>query len=200
MTHPTQATFDAPIEVLDHFHDAMRRHARALCGIADACEAPGFPSPAERRAALEIVRCFDEAAFQHHRDEEEDLFPALVHVVPSGELNAVRALVFRLRRDHRRLEALWAPLSRMVSAIARGHRVPLVPAHAAEFAVALERHLAYEDAQLLPLARRVMDSRVAQRMGARMARRRAQPPHPVEASDETYPGLPSTRARVSSGQ
>lgn len=176
--------FDAPIEVLDHFHDAMRRHARALCGIADACEAPGFPSPAERSAALEIVRCFDEAAFQHHRDEEEDLFPALFHAVQSNELNAVRSLVFRLRRDHRRIEALWAPLSRMASAIARGHRVLLIPAHAAEFAVTLSRHLDYEDAHLLPLARRVMDSRGEQRMGARMARRRAGPVHPVAAAAE----------------
>jgi hemerythrin-like domain-containing protein len=167
-----RTTFHAPLDIIDGFHEAMRRNARALCAIADACEAPGFPSAAERERAREILRCFDEAAFEHHRDEEEDLFPALVHVVPSTELNAVRSLVFRLRRDHRRLEALWAPLSRMVAAIAQGHRVPLVPAHAAEFCVTLERHLDHEDAELLPLARRVMDQRRAQRMAERMARRR----------------------------
>lgn len=174
--------FTAPLDVIDGFHEAMRRNARALCRIADACEAPGFPCPEERETAREILRCFDEAALQHHRDEEEDLFPALVNVVPSSELNAVRALVFRLRRDHRRLEGLWMPLSRMVAAIAQGHRAPLAPAHAAEFAVTLERHLDHEDVHLLPLARRVMDQRRSQRMAERMEQRRA--PHTHD--DPTY--------------
>ena len=164
-------TFEAPLDALDDFHEAMRRQARALCALADDCEAPGFPTPEQRRAALAIVRCFDAAAFQHHRDEEEDLFPALFNNAPSGELNAVRDLVFRARRDHRRLEAQWAPLARMVAAIARGERTPLVPAHAAEFAATLERHLVLEDMYLLPLARRILDPRMAQHVGRRMARR-----------------------------
>ena len=167
----------APLKEIDAFHEAMREQARILCALADACEAPGFPSAEDRAAAAAVVRCFDHAAFQHHRDEEEDLFPALVGVVPSNELNAVRALTFRLVRDHRRLEALWAPIARMVAGIACGQRALLLPAHAAEFAVTLERHLAYEDLHLLPLARRVVNRRVEQRMSERMALRRLPPTH-----------------------
>jgi hemerythrin-like domain-containing protein len=169
---PRIAAFAAPIDLLEDFHETMRRHARALCALADCCEAPRFPSREQRDMALAILRCFDEAALRHHRDEEEDVFPALVNAVAAEELNAVRDLLFRLRRDHRRLEAQWDPLSRMVAAIAQGHRTPLVPAHAAEFACTLERHLALEDAELLPLARRLVNPRLAEHVGARMARRR----------------------------
>jgi hemerythrin-like domain-containing protein len=167
------SAFDAPIEVLDGFHHTMRRHARVLCRLADDCEAPGFPTAAQRVAALAILHCFDEAAFRHHRDEEEDVFPVLLNLAPAEQLNAVRDLVFRLRRDHRRLEAQWAPLSRMVADIVQGQRAPLVPAHAADFAVTLERHLDQEDTELLPLARRLIHPRVAERVGQRMARRRS---------------------------
>jgi hemerythrin-like domain-containing protein len=167
------ASFAAPIDVLDDFHETMRRQARALCALADSCEASQFPTREQRDTALAILRCFDEAALRHHRDEEEDIFPALINVAPAAELNAVRDLVFRLRRDHRRLEAQWQPLSRMVAAIAQGHRTPLVPAHAAEFACTLERHLAVEDSQLMPLARRLVNPRLAEHVGQRMARRRA---------------------------
>lgn len=162
----------APLEMLEDFHQVMRRHARALCALADCCEAPGFPSHEQRETALAIVRCFDEAAHRHHRDEEEDVFPAMVKAVPSDELNALRDLLFRLRRDHRQLEAQWAPLSRMIAAIAQGHRTPLLPAHAAEFAATLERHLALEDSQLWPLARRLVDKRLTEHVALRMAWRR----------------------------
>jgi hypothetical protein len=169
-------SFDTPLALLGDFHGIMRSHARGLCELADRCEAPGFPTREDRYLARAVVRCFDEAALRHHRDEEEDLFPALVNAAPAGELNAVRDLLFRLRRDHRRLEAQWAPLARMVAAIAQGQRMPLVAAHAAEFACTLERHLDTEDTQLLPLARRLLNTRLAGFVGERMARRRA-PPH-----------------------
>lgn len=169
------ASFAAPIDLLDDFHEIMRRHARALCALADQCEAAHFPAREQRDTALAVLRCFDEAALRHHRDEEEDLFPALVNAAPAEELNAVRDLLFRLRRDHRRLEVQWQPLSRMVAAIAQGQRTALVPAHAAEFACTLERHVAVEDSQLLPLARRLMNPRLAEHVGQRMARRRARP-------------------------
>ena len=167
------AAFAAPIDLLDDFHEIMRRHARALCALADDCEAPHFPTREQRDTAVAILRCFDETALRHHRDEEEDVFPALINVAPAEELNAVRDLLFRLRRDHRRLEAQWTPLSRMVAAIAQGHRTPLAPAHAAEFACTLERHLAVEDAELLPLARRLLNPRMAEHVGLRMFRRRS---------------------------
>jgi hypothetical protein len=63
-----------------------------------------------------------------------------------------------------------------VAAIAQGHRTPLVPAHAAEFACTLERHLGVEDAELLPLARRLLNPRLGEHIGARMAQRRSRQP------------------------
>jgi hypothetical protein len=163
----------SPIEVIDGCHDAMRRAARALCALAAQPVAHGVPyDRAGRETAGAVLACFDSVAREHHRDEEDDLFPALFRHVASAELNAVRALVFRLRAEHRRIEALWATMREPVAAVVAGYPAHVDATRAAAFAHALERHLAFEDAQLLPLASRVLDPRLSDHVARRMARRR----------------------------
>ena len=169
---PTPAAgFDEPSEILDGCHERIRRQCALIVRIAAHLAKHGADAEA-REAAAGVIRYFEGAAANHHRDEEEDLFPLLHYAAPSGELNAVRALLALLRDDHRRLEARWADMHSRLAAIVEG-RPPDLDADVAEgFAEAYERHIALEEAQLLPLARRVLDARATERMGTRMARRR----------------------------
>ena len=163
-----------PLEIIDGCHDAMRRAVRSLCALAERPTQPGTPyDEAGREAARAVLGCFDMLAHEHHRDEEDDLFPALFRHVPSAELNAVRALVFRLRAEHRRLEAMWSTLRGPVAAIVAGYAARIDTTRASAFSHALERHLAFEDAQMLPLASRVLDERLSDHVARRMALRRA---------------------------
>lgn len=166
------ADFDRPLEMLDQCHQRIRRTCDLLVRVAVHIRSRGCDGDA-RDAARMVVRFFDTAGANHHRDEEDDLFPALVHYVPSAELNAVRSLVFKLRAQHAELDALWAAMRPLAIAVAAGRDSELAVEMAQSFAAATERHIATEEAELLPLARRVLGGPLLARVGASMARRRS---------------------------
>ena len=165
------AGFDHPINILDGCHERIQRQCVAIGRIAAHVAEQG-PDAEARVAAANVIRYFDTAGANHHRDEEEDLFPALQQYAPSKELNAVFALLHRLKADHKRLDALWTGMRARLAAIAEGRDGGLTAALAADFAAAYERHIALEEAELLPLARRVLDEPLLRALGGRMARRR----------------------------
>jgi len=165
------AGFDHPIEILDGCHERILRNCELVERIAAHVASKG-PDEEARTAAAGVIRYFDTAGANHHRDEEQDLFPALQHSAPSAELNAVFALIFRLRTDHKNLDALWSDMRRRLAAVAEGRDRELTPAAARHFAAAYKHHIALEEAELLPLARRVLDERLLKVLGGSMARRR----------------------------
>jgi hemerythrin-like domain-containing protein len=169
---PTPAAgFDHPIDILDGCHERILRNCAVIERIAAHVALKGADAEATT-AAAGVIRYFDTAGANHHRDEENDLFPALQQYAPSAELNAVFDLVFRLKADHKRLDALWADMRPRLSRLAEGRDAGIAAALAADFKAAYERHIALEEAELLPLARRVLDESILRALGGRMARRR----------------------------
>ena len=165
------AGFDHPLDMLAACHERIRRTCALLVRLAGHLSAHGVDEEA-RDAARSALRYFDTAGQDHHRDEEQDLFPAIVHHVPSVELNAARALVARLREEHLRLDAAWREMRTRLAWVAEDDSPELDAAAAAAFAAAYERHIALEEAELLPLARRVLPAAALEALGRRMARRR----------------------------
>lgn len=169
---PTPAAgFDHPIDVLDGCHERILRNCALVERIAAHVATKG-PDTEAATAAAGVIRYFETAGANHHRDEEDDLFPALQQYAPSAELNAVYDLIFRLKADHKRLDALWADMRLRLSAVAEGRDGKLDAAVAAAFTAAYQHHIALEEAELLPLARRVLDESLLRALGGRMARRR----------------------------
>lgn len=171
--HSQAADFDHPIEILDGCHERIRHHCALIEKIAAHVERSGADAEA-REAAFRVVRFFEGAAANHHRDEEEDLFPALHHFAP--DLNAARDLMHRLRVDHVRLAVLWADMRARLIAMRQGDASGLDAATAAAFSTAYDRHIVLEEAELLPLARRCLDAQTVARLGRRMAYRRGVSP------------------------
>ena len=169
------ADFDHPIEILDSCHGKILRNCVLVERIAAHVAAKGLDEEA-RTAAAGVIRYFDTAGANHHRDEEQDLFPALQQYAPSAELNAVFALLFKLRSDHRKLDALWDDMRRRLAHIVAGRDGDLPPAVAAHFHAAYRQHIALEEAEVLPLARRVLEPRIVAALGSRMAARRGARP------------------------
>jgi len=60
---------DEPLEALQACHARIEEQLRTLERLAQR----GSPD----RAAAEVVRYFDTSGAQHHRDEDQDLFPLL---------------------------------------------------------------------------------------------------------------------------
>ena len=170
--YPTpSADFDHQIDILDGCHQRIRRNCDVIERLAAHLLDKGADAEA-RVAALNVMRFFDTAGSNHHRDEEDDLFPALQHHVPSEELNALFSLLHRLRADHRKLDGLWAEMHRCLTGIIQGRDGGLTGERAREFTAAYQRHIELEEAELLPIARRVLDERMIAALGGSMARRR----------------------------
>lgn len=97
---PSAPTFEQPFEMLHACHDRVRRMLALLDRLVAHIPANGVDRQA-REAARDVLRYFDEAAPQHHLDEELHVFPRLESGAPAG----VRELVARLRADHEVMKA-----------------------------------------------------------------------------------------------
>ncbi|MBP0464279.1 hemerythrin domain-containing protein [Roseomonas sp. PWR1] len=148
------------------FLSAEHARQRALLGHLER-----FARKPGRRGRVAMARAL--AAWLAHdlplhlRDEEESLFPRLPAVIAP--------LVDTLAADGRVAARQCAMLQADLLAIARGHPAParFLPA-ALDFAAAYRRHLALEEAELLPAARRILNTTERDAIAGEMAARRDQ--------------------------
>jgi hemerythrin-like domain-containing protein len=169
---PTPAAdFDHPLEMLDDCHDRVRRNCALAGRIAEHLRTRGADEDAAG-AARSVLRYFTLAARNHHDDEEKDLFPAMLSAADASERPAVQALVDRLVAEHVALGHLWAAMRTRLELVADGRDAEIPEAQAKEFAAAYERHIQLEEAELLPLAKRLLDPVTLARVGHAMAERR----------------------------
>ena len=165
------AGFDAPLEMLGACHERMQRQCQTLRRLAPHVAAHGADRQAQE-AAQAVLRYFDRAAVDHHADEEQDLFPALLEAMAGSDAVCLRELVAALTQQHRELDAHWQALRPMLLRLAAGEHVRLDAALVERFAAACMQHLAREDAELLPMAARLIDETQLQRIGRAMRVRR----------------------------
>ena len=165
------AGFDDPIEILDGCHHRIRRNCACIERIVAHVAKQGADEEA-RIAAASVLRYFDTAGRDHHRDEEDDLFPALYREAPPAGRPGVERLLERLRADHRVLDALWERVRPALEAITQGRDPGLTAGLAALFTETFTQHIACEETELLPLARRLLSPATLSRLGVAMAARR----------------------------
>jgi hemerythrin-like domain-containing protein len=84
----------------------------------------------------------------------------------------IRELTQALVADHRTLQAAWAQLRGPLQAVAEGRSAQLPAAQVEAFVALNESHGAREDAELLPMAERLLDDAALARIGDAMRRRR----------------------------
>lgn len=162
----SNADFDHPLDMLGECHERIEERCALLHRLAAHLAANGCDEQA-RQAAANVVRYFDTAGEHHHEDEEKDLFPRLVGAVPEAG-----ALVHTLKREHGEMRTAWQALRVPLAAIAAGGGAALDAAQVERFTTLYRAHIAREEAELLPLAARVLDADTLREIGAAMAQRR----------------------------
>jgi len=165
------AGFDAPLDMLDACHQRLERQCETLCRLVPHVAAHGADMQA-REAAQAVMRYFDRSAVDHHADEEQDLFPALLEAMAGSDAVCLRELTAQLTQQHRELEAAWRGLRGVLARLAAGQAAALDPAAVEHLVAAYRQHLAREEAELLPMAARLIDAATLQRIGQAMAARR----------------------------
>ena len=147
--------------------DFSRSHAGILTQLDGLGELPALIAPAQRarQIARDVLAFFDTAILEHHRQEEDTLFPAVLRNAASGpELEWARIMTERLTRDHRQIEAWWARLQPQLVRIAAGQDTPFDDGVLERLIDEYRAHARYEEAEFLPLSQTILG-----RDGAHMA-------------------------------
>lgn len=162
--------FEQPFEMLEACHERVQRMLALLERLREWLPEHGADQSA-RDAARDVMRYFDQAAPQHHRDEELHVFPALLG---GGDADTV-ALVRRLQDDHVQMESRWQAARAVLAGIQAGELPRLAAADEAAldaFAQLYDGHIEAEEAIAYPAAAALLDARAQAAMGEEMMRRR----------------------------
>ena len=142
-----------PIAGFSKCHDGI------LTQLADFAELAQLVTASNRARAIagQTLALFEPVVLEHHRDEETELFPATVRsAVPGAEADWVQAMVQRLTREHRTIEALWKNVKPAVKLAAAGKPAQLDGPAIAELVRAYAAHARFEEEQFLPVAQEVL--------------------------------------------
>ncbi|MGL6042025.1 MAG: hemerythrin domain-containing protein [Deefgea sp.] len=160
-------TFETPVAMLIACHDRVRQYAALTEKLAVHLQKNGADAAAVA-GAQSILRYFDVAAPLHHQDEDDDLFPALLHTA-SPELARV---IREITAEHDELGALWQQVRAALLAVVSGHSKLLDLSLAQQFALRYPAHAAREELEIYPFAATLLDEACLAQLGKTMSARR----------------------------
>ena len=163
--------FEQPLGALETCHARIETHLVMLERLVAYVAQQGCDAKA-REAARFIMRYFDTAGVQHHRDEDEDLFPLLRRKAAGLGRAEVSAVINELEGDHRTMDLQWSRLRARLDELTCNPYALLVPDDIAGFAWLYRRHMEKESALVLPFAKEALDRDERAALGERMAARR----------------------------
>ena len=144
---------DAPLTNFSHCHAGILRH------LDDFGQLPALLEPAQRlrQIAERFVEFFREAVFEHHQEEERELFPAvLASAAPGAERERVQQMVDQLTREHRDVEAQWKQLEPLIKKLAKGQPADVNPQAVSSLVAQYQAHARFEEQEFLPLSEKIL--------------------------------------------
>lgn len=164
-------SFEVPLEMLAACHGRVQAQCDTLRRLLPHLAQQGADRAAQE-AATAVMRYFDTAAVHHHADEEVDLFPALIEAMAGSDAVCLRGMTRALTDEHRELEMRWQRVRAGLEAVTRGDPAVLQAAEVQAFVDQYASHIAREEAELLPMAARLLSDEEITRIGAAMRKRR----------------------------
>lgn len=159
----TNPIIEDPLTNFSHCHEGIIAHLDAFG------ELPRMLETAEQACAIaeETLQFFRVAVFDHHAEEEKDLFPAVLAAASKGaEHDKVKAMVTALVAEHREIEAIWRALEPGVVQLAKGRLTTDVDGPAVISLVQkYHAHARLEEERFLPMAEQILgrqDSKLAE--------------------------------------
>ncbi len=152
---PTQPPVDtdAPLNNFANCHAGIVKHLTALDELPALLE----PAARARQIAEEALEFFREAIFEHHLEEERELFPAVIaSAQPGAELERVKAMAKRLTDEHRAIEALWKQLEKGLKPVAKGQSTRLDVSELHRLVTEYKAHATFEETEFLPLSEEIL--------------------------------------------
>ena len=144
---------DQPIDDFSQCHAGIFKKLELLG------ELPALLEPAQRarEVAEKSLEFFREAIFEHHLDEERELFPAVIEsAVDEAERFKVQAMNKRLTEEHRELERLWKSLESGLKKVVKGQFGDVNVADLSRLVSQYRAHAQFEEQEYLPLAQQIL--------------------------------------------
>jgi hemerythrin-like domain-containing protein len=148
------------------------RNIEAQLGTLEELSRNPAPTAAAARA---VVRYFDTEGREHHRDEDEDLFPLLRVLAAERGRADVAAVMEELEREHASMDRQWSRLREGLAGLAEGQGSVLDADEVMRFAWLYRRHMKYEAAVVIPFATEALTMEQRAGFASRMAERRGLP-------------------------
>lgn len=144
---------DEPLDEFSNCHGGILEKLDAL----DRLPALLAPAAEARRIAAESLDFFSSVVYEHHGEEERELFPAVLASARGGdERQRVQELVDRLAREHREIEAAYQRLERGLKQVARGEESTLDGSAVTALVRAYASHAKFEEERFLPLSEEIL--------------------------------------------
>jgi hemerythrin-like domain-containing protein len=149
----TAVDTDAPLNNFSNCHSGILKRLNALDELPALLE----PAARARQIAEQSLEFFREAIFEHHLEEERELFPAVIASAhPGEELERVKAMTKRLTEEHRMVEALWKRLEKGLKQVAKGQSTDLDISEVQRLVTEYTAHAHYEETDFLPLSETIL--------------------------------------------
>lgn len=162
---------EAPLEILAACHERIRHQCATLRRLVPHLARHGADARA-RTAATSVMRCFDASVKDHHADEEESLFPALIESMAGSDAVCLRELTRGLTAEHRALEAAWQLVRDALVRVAAAESAFLATDDVEVLVNLYQGHIAREESELLPMAERLLSDDDLAQIGRAMRERR----------------------------
>lgn len=169
--HESVPGFDEPIAVFKHCHDRIRKQLKTLQNLCAHLPQAGADLDAQQ-AATAVLRYFNEAAHNHHADEEQDLLPMLASCAQGDDAQLLAELAPRILADHVRMDTLWHAIDAQLQEVGRGGAADLSAGAVQEFCDAYAAHMVLEETHIAPMAKRLFSPAQMAALGNAMRRRR----------------------------
>ena len=167
----TAPDFNQPIAVLKHCHDRIRKQLATLDKLPAHLAAHGADSEAQQ-AARAVLKYFNTAAHLHHDDEEQNLMPMLQATARDADLVLLEQLVPGILADHAAMDQDWLLLQAQLETISTGASAELSTDNVRRFCDAYTAHMAKEEANIAPMAKRLFTPEQMAQLGSAMQVRR----------------------------
>lgn len=150
---PVLAGEAGPIESFANCHGGIVSNLEMLGELPDLLA----PAMRARDIAERALAFFHEALFEHHLDEERELFPAVLSAAEKGEeAERVRTMVTWLVDQHREIEKMWKRIEPGLKRLAKGSAGEVNPEDISHLVARYRGHAAFEENEFLPLAKTIL--------------------------------------------
>ncbi len=165
-------TFEQPLSLLRSCHDKIIHFSSSLYKLSQALHKDGW-TPQLETSADQIRHYFNVAGPEHHKDEEEHLFPAVIALDPEctqAQSMELITLINTMIKEHVESDLLWEELDKMLAE--RTAEFNTLEQMAQQFARSMSEHARIENEQIFPYAEQHISEDLFKEMGQAIAKRR----------------------------